>query len=418
MTFPCPPFPLPEPLRGAEIGTFTHRTITVRLPNIARRTLEDNSPPQAQQPLSDSALARIEVLIAEIPGEPVRPIWDPGAPDEADWERYVQPHLGQDWLQIPWFFAEMYFYRRILAATGYFQPGPGLGVDPFVLQKRQGLESGGEAYRALEAWLQDWLGGSPVTGSAGARESLIRVLHLDLWGNQADLSLFAIGGKEHLGYQNVRAQASRLLVDDAQAVVSHLLNQASPRRIDFIPDNAGLELVFDLVAADYFLKSRAADQVVFHLKAHPTFVSDAIIRDVHTTNDFLSASPLPEVSAMGERLRRAVETGRLRLFSHFYWNSPHPAWELPSSLRQELSSASLLISKGDANYRRLLGDRHWPHTASFNEIVCSLPAPLVALRVLKSELVVGLQHGQAEAVSQLDPDWMVDGKWGQVQFTF
>jgi hypothetical protein len=119
---------------------------------------------------------------------------------------------------------------------------------------------------------------------------------------------------------------------------------------------------------------------------------------------------------MGERLQRRVQAGRLRLSDHFYWNSPLPIWELPARLRQDLSGASLLLSKGDANYRRLLGDLHWPLTAAFEEIVCDLPAPLAALRVLKSELAVGLRPGQAEAASQQDPDWLVDGKWGQVQF--
>jgi uncharacterized protein with ATP-grasp and redox domains len=308
----------------------------------------------------------------------------------------------------------MYFYRRILAASGYFQPGPGHGVDPYAPQKRLGLESGGQAYRVLETWQQGWLDGSPAHGSL--EELLIRLLHLDLWGNQADLSLFAAGGGERLGYQDVRGQTSRLLVDDAPAVVSHLLSRPSPRRIDFIPDNAGLELVFDLAAADYILKSGAAEQVVFHLKAHPTFVSDAVIQDIQATNDFLSASPLPQVGALGERLYRAVEAGRLRLSDHFYWNSPLPFWELPPDLRQDLSGASLLLIKGDANYRRLLGDRHWPFTAAFKEIVCDSPAPLAALRVLKSELAVGLQPGQAEAASEKDPNWLVDGKWGQLQY--
>jgi hypothetical protein len=415
MKSPCPPLPLPQPLRGAEIGTFAHRTITVRLPNIARQTLADNSHSRSERPLPAAALDGIEALIAEIPNEPVVPIKDAGAPDEADWERYVQPYLGQDWLQIPWYFAEMYFYRRIIAASGYFQPGPGQGVDPYAIQKRLGLESGGEVYQALEIWQGGWLDAS--SAGSGAQEALVRLFHLDLWGNQADLSLFGVGGNERLGYQDVHSQRSKLLVDDAPAVVSYLSGLPSPRRIDFIPDNAGLELVFDLMAADYFLKSGAAEQVVFHLKAHPTYVSDAIIADIPATNEFLSASPLPQVSALGERLRRAVEDGRLRLTSHFYWHSPLPIWDLPSGLRRDLSGASLLISKGDANYRRLLGDLHWPPTAPFGEIVCSLPAPLVSLRVLKSELVVGLQPDQVESADQQDPDWLVDGKWGQIQFT-
>ena len=44
-----------------------------------------------------------------------------GAPDLDAWKNYVNPYLGQNWYQPPWFFTEHYFYRRILEATGYFQ---------------------------------------------------------------------------------------------------------------------------------------------------------------------------------------------------------------------------------------------------------------------------------------------------------
>jgi hypothetical protein len=44
-----------------------------------------------------------------------------------------------------------------------------------------------------------------------------------------------------------------------------------------------------------------------------------------------------------------------------------------------------------------------------------LPAPLAALRVAKSEVVVGLKPGQAEALDEIDPVWKVDGRWGMIQ---
>ena len=35
---------------------------------------------------------------------------------------------------------------------------------------------------------------------------------------------------------------------------------------------------------------------------------------------------------------------------------------------------------------------------------------------MKSELVVGLKDGLGEIVALEDPDWMVDGRWGLIQF--
>ena len=90
---------------------------------------------------------------------------------------------------------------------------------------------------------------------------------------------------------------------------------------------------------------------------------------------------------------------------------------MPADLRADLAAASLIISKGDANYRRLIGDRHWPYTTPFDDVVCYLPAPLVALRTLKSDVLVGLKPGQQPILDQKDPDWLINGRWGLIQFS-
>jgi hypothetical protein len=91
-------------------------------------------------------------------------------------------------------------------------------------------------------------------------------------------------------------------------------------------------------------------------------------------------------------------------------------WNMPDPLLRELAQADLIISKGDANYRRLLGDRHWQFTTPFDDVVCYLPAPFVAIRTLKSEMVAGLDPGQPERVAIQDPNWLIDGRWGMIQF--
>ena len=57
-------------------------------------------------------------------------------------------------------------------------------------------------------------------------------------------------------------------------------------------------------------------------------------------------------------------------------------WEMPLELHRQLSTSYLVLSKGDANYRRLLGDRHWDFTTPFAQAVGSVPAPLLALRTI------------------------------------
>jgi hypothetical protein len=62
-----------------------------------------------------------------------------------------------------------------------------------------------------------------------------------------------------------------------------------------------------------------------------------------------------------------------------------------------------------------MGDRHWRETDSFDRITHYLPVPLVALRTLKSDPLVGLREGQAQETNQQDPKWRTDGRWGIVQ---
>ncbi len=88
---------------------------------------------------------------------------------------------------------------------------------------------------------------------------------------------------------------------------------------------------------------------------------------------------------LGKRLQASLDDDRLHLQTSFFWTSPLPAWEMPPELRQELARPGLLISKGDANYRRWLGDRQWPFTTSIQQILAYRPAPLLLLRVMKAD---------------------------------
>ena len=68
------------------------------------------------------------------------------------------------------------------------------------------------------------------------------------------------------------------------------------------------------------------------------------------------------------------------------------------------------------NYRRLLGDRHWPHTARLEEIADYFPAPFLVLRTLKGEILVGLAPGQAATLAAQDPAWLINGQRGLIHF--
>ncbi len=387
-----PSLPIPAPLRGSQSGSWAERSLRWRLPEIGRRAANERRWP-------DEVGADLLRLAEEVPDGRIEPLHDPGAPDADAWQPLVAPQVGMTWLEVPWFFAETYFYRRLLAASGYFQPGATHGLDPFGPEKQRGLDQG-----------------LASAEPAQRRTSLADLLLSALWGNRADLSMWptAPGGSRNADPEG--APLHRLLVDDRPAVLAHLGSLPDgPKRIDVVLDNAGQELLADLALARGLLQAHPGCQLVLHVKSHPTFVSDATQQDVDGTLRQASATG-GELSVLGDDLELAGRRARLRVTTDGFWTSPLAGWEFPSHLRQELASSDLVIFKGDANYRRLLGDRHWPYTTPFEAVLSYFPAPVLCLRALKADVAAGLDPPMIEDAGRADGDWMIDGRWALIQF--
>ncbi len=391
----APRLPVPTPLRGVDTP-YTEDSIARRLPEILQRVLEENE-------LPETAVFQLQRLLNEIPHGEIRPLPHHLAPDLPAWQADIAPHVGQNWLEAPWFFVETYFYRRIVAAVDYFRSG----IDPFWHQKQHGLVSTAAQTKALSRQLNQMIPHGWQTSS------FRRLLLADLWGNQADMSMWAAGDEAMPNHADAADQTAHLLVDDGTAV-THLL-QNPVAQVDFIIDNAGFELIGDLCLADYLLAVGQAGTVQFHLKLFPTFVSDATVIDVEATVANLRQNEDPALQQVGQRLTGYLLDGRLRLTTHPFWTSPQPLWQLPDELRQKLAATDLIISKGDANYRRALGDAPWPHTTPFADVVSYLPTPTLFLRTSKSEVLAGLAMGQAVKMAQLEENWLVNGRWGVIQ---
>ncbi|MGW8224134.1 MAG: damage-control phosphatase ARMT1 family protein [Anaerolineales bacterium] len=402
-----PKKPLPEPLSGSVIGSFAYNTITKRFPKIARETIQDNQfPAHIEQ--------HLEQLIQDLPYAQLRQLSDLTAPDSEKWQEYLQPELGKNWLEVPWFFAEMYFYRRILEATEYYLPGPFQGHDPFHLQKERVLEAARDSTAFLAGELQVLR--QMELNSQDLYASLDQLLVLNVWGNQADLSMWS-ASEERPNHQDAVDQRAHLLVNQARQVSDFLSSRDGRlRRVDFILDNFGPELIHDIGLTDYLLGMDLAAIVRFHAKPTPHYVSDAMIKDVHATVDYLANHESPEVRQMAERVANYIQDQRLEIVDDYFWTSPTYFWDMPEYIFRELSASDLVISKGDANYRRLAGDLNWPPTTPFEDVVRYFPTSLLALRVLKAELALGLTPIQVSRLDNQDPDWKFNGRWAVIQF--
>lgn len=392
---------LPKPIFSNQKGSWAYITITERLPEILERVLAENA-------YQGEELRSLQNLKGEIPEGPIRLLRDDDAPDLSSWQKYIQPWAGKSWLKVPWFFAEHYFYRRIMEATAYFQRGE----DPFLGQKKEGLRQSLDAFSGYAAALESWLA-DPPSCSQMLREGLLR----SLWGNQADLSLWPAGSQDAPDHGDLAALRDHLLNDQSGEVIRLLTRSSGTAvKVALMADNAGSELLGDLALIDLLLAQGRAAEVQLLVKAHPTFVSDVTADDLSWTLRSLSKAQAGPVRSLAERLESYLAQGRLIVKADFFWNSPLPMWELPGPLTQQLSGLDLLISKGDANYRRLLGDRQWDISTPFSEVVDYLPVPLTALRALKAELAVDLSLDQVMEIHNQDPSWMTDGKWAVIHF--
>jgi uncharacterized protein with ATP-grasp and redox domains len=286
------------------------------------------------------------------------------------------------------------------------------GIDPFHYQKEQGLLAADQDIHALSIQISE--GMKDLT----QKDQILREsIYSSLWGNQVDLSIWPAGHDRNQNQNSQKHLKDHLLADDSRQIFKILHKTPLPaKRVDIMLDNAGFELVCDLILGMILLDLGYTKTLVLHGKAHPTFVSDAISEDVENTIQFLGQSKSESVKALGERLAFYLKEEILQVKADFFWNSPLAMWELPTSLKEDLIDSSLLISKGDANYRRILGDREWDFTSAFHQVVDYLPVPLAALRTIKAEIAVGMNLDQIQEVFNQDPKWMTNGNWGVIHF--
>lgn len=383
----------PPPLMTSDPGSFARHTILERKPQIIRQVIQDNAYPP-------DIVHALDALREEIAAQPLQPLREPAA-DTAGWNSALAAYAGKTWLELPWYFAETFFYRKLLEATRYFQSGA--QRDPFKIQKDQQIA--GDIQRLAGEWEQF---------SGLEAQALFEVLlHSCLWGNRTDLSNFTVKVKARGGLA-ARQERHLILIDHTEQVRDLLSKRV--RRVDFINDNVGSDIIFDLALADFLLRQGWVGEIHLHLKHQPFFVSDAMPQDVRHTVAQLKAAPAPALAALGLRLEGCLEAHQLQLHTDPFWTSWQMFRHMPPGLHSQLAQSDLVCLKGDVNYRRLLDDLHWPHTTPLEEVSAYFPAPFVTLRTLKGEIMVGLPPGQAEALQAEDPTWLINGKRGVIQY--
>ncbi|MEW2131286.1 damage-control phosphatase ARMT1 family protein [Streptomyces sp. NPDC005435] len=390
-----PDAPTAPLITGAAPGSFPHSVLAERHPAIIRQVRDALPYGPAQHRALDGLLRSCaDGVIEDLPEET-----DPA--DRARWHAWgLAEYVGKSWYDAPWLWSESYFYRVLLDAVGYFAPGPWQGIDPFRPFKyaELGAPETQEELAALDA-----LEGKP----AGERGRAL--LHGSLWGNRADLSfrLSAEGARS-------RAATPGLVADDSDTLWS-LLPPDGAGTLCLVADNAGRELVPDLLLTAHLLDEHRIARAVLYVKPWPYYVSDATTADVvDALTRLRSASGA--AAAYGDTLWRAMADGRLTVRTHPFLASPLPYTDLPDDLRAEFAEARLTLFKGDLNYRRLVGDRYWPPTTPFRDVTAYFPGPVATLRTLKSDVITGLPAATETALNAAEGrSWRTSGTHALIQ---
>lgn len=390
--------------------------------SFARSVLAERHPALIQQvrdafPWPSERHRALDALLISCTEGVIEPL-DPDAHDRDQWDAWAGEYLGRSWFDVPFLWSESYFYRRLLGAVGYFAPGPWQGIDPFAPFKRAELRG---------SLVDDELAALDALARRPAGERAAAYLQGSLWGNRADLG-FAAGAPEAARGPDGPGRPAAdpaveepppLVADDSDALWS-LLPVGRPsgavRTVHVVADNAGRELIPDLVLIDHLLTTGHADEVVLHVKPYPYYVSDATTADVVDCARRLAQASRSAGEA-GKRLWAAMGEGRLAVRAHAFYCAPFAYGEMPDDLRRQFAGAALTIVKGDLNYRRLVGDRLWAPTTSFAGRTAHFPGPVAALRTLKSDVIVGLDP---RTVARLEDEganqaWRTSGTHALVQ---
>jgi uncharacterized protein with ATP-grasp and redox domains len=376
---------VPPPLRTDGSNAFARYSMQERVPRIARDVLDRN-------PDYPSAIQRaVESLAQHIEEDAPLPAPLPPAPDVLEWAAAHAELVGQTWLRAQWFHAELAFYRELAQACRFWETGR----DPFAPVKEEEL-SGERPWSRLETAL--------ASADQAREERIAELLEGCLWGNRVDLS-YAI--------ENAHAQGQKgdLLVDERAAAIPLLVRPGA--HVHIVTDNTGTELALDLALVGAVVEDPTA-RVTLHVKMQPLFVSDATPRDAWRLIGRMRERP-GLLRALADRLDECFDAGRLELWPDPFWTGPRFLWEAPAHLREALASATVVVLKGDANYRRLIGDGLWAPTTPLARACAYARAPVVCLRTMKSDPVVGLPEGLGELLDATQPRWRIDGQRGVLQ---
>jgi uncharacterized protein with ATP-grasp and redox domains len=373
--------------------------------------------------------------------------------DDIDsWNEIMEAHRLEDgqlprYYESPWLLVESYVYRKIkdfCLDTKHLKM-----YDPFVEQKQAACVTSLHQMNIVSNHLnqvEKKVCEASNHSHPDERTEFRLFLQLALWANRSDLSLSAGSADKVTSHEllddvkkSLDGLEENILCDNTsdvwfkvqaikEKVRSGRQSTDQPIYVDLVADNSGYEIFVDLCLVHYLTLmfcpvslGSSGMKFRFHLKRMPWYVSDTIRQDVTWLLKYMSEHD--SMKDLAEKWRSYFDSGFWEIHDHRFWTLPHDFAEMPTvapDLYKTLQDSSLVIIKGDLNYRKLTGDRKWHILTPFKAALRSFtPAPLVALRTAKADVVVGIEDINIYAKinnNKLPRNWMISGEYGLIQY--
>lgn len=397
-----------EEFSAKYVGSFAKFTVENRFPKIFKEVCSE----EYESFIKDHKVGDENILHSNIPGI------DELKKSISSYKDYTIKNFFEE---APFFLVEFYFYHLLLSLRNYDK----LKFDFFAAKKDTDWKAKAEDFSyKLSVLFYDFEKFNKRKFSKKEKqefnerknEHIKSILYYSLTSNTGDLSQL----------HEIRSESVRCLFNETE-ICQNYLDVAKPySRFDIICDNSGAELFSDIYLAVFFLVYGLAKKVVFHLKPCPFFVSDA------TIDDFSKLVAALTKNGKNTELLDFISKKKIEVSPDDFWLEPYYFDKMPDGLKNHFDKSNLVIIKGDLNYRRLVGDFNThcddKEKSSVKEVETleerclfrnksNQNIPLVAPRVLKSDVFVGIDSVFEAIGRNSDSQFKTDGKWGVIQTT-
>ena len=307
--------------------------------------------------------------------------------DKEEWNKILDLENSHTWLDdFHHGLRISYFHRLLLEKIDYFKTHK----DPYLALKQS----------ALNNFI------NVISNKNIGNFNIDEILDGMLWGNKFDLVPPTISDRKEL-------------ICDERELLKRYLGTEQVNRIDILADNAGQELFFDLLFACHVLDNKLAKKVNFHLKNYPYNVSDATKEDLFHLIEILILSNFGELQKIGLKIKKYLLNRKINTISYPFTTLGYDRIGSINISKKYYHRSSLIITKGDFNYRKNIGWFYWEMSDNIGEAISYLKSPLLCLRTVKNEVLIGVSDvAKVEGMSKEDPEWWKKGIGGMISFQY